>query len=206
MKTLYLYGDLAEQFGTEIRLAVNSVAEAIRLMEANYPGRFVAAMKDRWFRVGRHNNQACMCEVELLMECGHDEIHIEPEIKGGFKAIFGLFFGAPLLGSIFTPLGLPLFGGAGAGAAGALGFGGAVGGFGSIALGLTLLGVLVLISGALAPDDQQEKEDSDERTSFLFNGAVNQSEQGGSVPLIYGEVITGSTVISGGIAIEDQSL
>lgn len=205
MKTLYLYGDLAEQFGTEIRLAVDSVAEAIRLMEANYPGRFVKAIKDRWIRVGRHANNACMCEVELSMQMGSKEIHLEPVIQGGFKAFFGLFFGAPLLSSIFTPLGIPLFGGAG-GAAGLFGLGGAVGGFGSIALGLTLLGVLVLISGALAPDDQQNKEDADERTSFLFNGAVNQSEQGGSVPLIYGEMITGSTVISGGITIEDQSV
>ena len=153
MKTLYLYGDLARRFGpalgqpdrdvVSVDLAVRSVAAAIRLMEANFPGRFANALRDRWIRVGRRNNKACMCEVEIFMETDHQEFHLEPVLQGGIKGLFGLFFGGGLLGGVFTPLGLPLGGAGGAGAA--FGIGGAAGGFGSILLGLTIIGVLGLI-------------------------------------------------------------
>jgi predicted phage tail protein len=198
MKTLYLYGALGAEFGTNYRLAVETPAEAIRLMEANFPGRFAAAMKEKWFRVSRRAEGACITECELHMPSGADEIHIEPIIQGGLKPIFGLFFGATGLGSIFTPLGLPALGGG-------LGFGGALGGFGQIAIGLTILGVIALISSALSPKQDEDKKE-DERSSFLFNGAVNQSEQGGPVPVVYGQIIVGSVVISGGISVEDQSV
>lgn len=205
MKTVQLHGALAAEFGSTFRLDVRSPAEAIRLLEANFPGRFVRAMRDKWFRVARRADGPCIAECELHMQTSAPEIHlepapenihIEPEIKGGFKAFFGLFFGGGLLSSVFTPLGLPLVGGAGVG--------GALGGFGSILIGITIIGVIALISGALTPKEK-DKENADERSSFLFQGAVNQSEQGGPVPLIYGEFLVGSTVISGGIAVEEQA-
>lgn len=198
MKTLYLHGTLGEEFGEMYRLAVETPAEALRLMEANFPGRFAAAMKDKWWNISRRQGGGCMVDCELHMASSAEEIHVEPIVQGGFKAIFGIFLGGTGLGSIFTPLGLPALGGGG----GILGFGGALGGFGKIAIGLALLGVLALISGALSPKEDEES-DEEEKGSFLFNGAVNQTEQGGPVPVIYGEVIVGSTVISGGIAVED---
>lgn len=205
MKTVQLHGALAAEFGSSFRLDVRSPAEAIRLLEANFPGRFVKAIRNKWFRVARRANGPCLAECELSMDTVSNEIHLEPApeeyhvepvVQGGFKAFFGLFFGPGLLSSVFTPLGLPLVGGAGVG--------GALGGFGSILIGITIIGVIALISGALTPKEK-EQENPDERTSFLFQGAVNQSEQGGPVPLIYGEFLVGSTVISGGIAVEEQT-
>jgi predicted phage tail protein len=201
MKTIHLYGFLADKFEPKYTLDVQTPAEAIRLLEANYPGQFANAMKDKWWRISRRATGPCMHECELHMPTAANEFHIEPITQGGFKAIFGLFLGGTGLGSIFTPLGLPVLGGGGAGV---LGFGGALGGFGKIAIGLALLGVLALISGALSPKEEQKTEE-DEKSSFLFNGPVNQSSQGGPVPVVYGRVIVGSTVISGGIKVEDIS-
>lgn len=210
MKTLHLHGALAKQFGSEFQLAVSGPAEAIRLMEANFPGQFVKAIVNKWFRVrvGKKTQELRdISECEVLMQSADDEIHIEPVVAGGIKGLFGLFFGVPLLGSIFAPLGLP-FGGAFGAAGGAFGFGagGALGGFGSIALGLALLGVIYLISSAIAPDEPAKDEDKDAKPSFLFNGPVNVQEQGVAVPLVYGRIRTGSVVVAGGISVEDQVL
>ena len=201
MKTIHLYGFLAEEFGSKFTLDVRTPAEAVRLLEANFPGRFAKAMQDKWWRISRKASGPCMVECELHMPTAANEFHFEPLPQGGFKAIFGLFLGGTGLGSIFTPLGLPALGGGGAGI---LGFGGALGGFGKIAVGLALLGVLALISGALAPKEE-EKTEEEEKSSFLFNGPVNQTAQGGPVPLVYGQVIVGSTVISGGSKVEQIS-
>lgn len=39
----------------------------------------------------------------------------------------------------------------------------------------------------------------DQRTSYLFDGAVNTVAQGGPVPIIYGRMRVGSVVVSAGI-------
>ena len=91
--------------------------------------------------------------------------------------------------------------GAGAGGLGIFGAGagGAFGGFGSIFLGLAVVGVLMLISSALAPKDAAESNGPDERPSFLFDGATNVTEQGGPVPVVYGRIRVGSVLIAGAL-------
>ncbi len=204
MKTIHLHGSLARDFGQRFDAAVSGPAEAIRLLEANFPGRFINAVKEKWFRVRvvtNHVVREIVDDAQFLMCTGADEIHIEPIVSGGFKGLFGLFFSLPLIGQAFAPLGLSL-----AGQAGALGAAGAFGGVGQILLGVTLLGVIYLISSAIAPKDPTEKAKDDEKPSFLFDGPVNVVEQGGPVPLVYGEITTGSTVVAGGIQIENLSL
>ena len=65
----------------------------------------------------------------------------------------------------------------------------------SIALG----GIAMLIMGSPTMNSDQTASDAAKRKSFLFNGAINTTEQGGSVPLVYGFTRCGSTVISAGI-------
>jgi len=82
-------------------------------------------------------------------------------------------------------------------------------------LGLTaaswiMMGVSFALSGISAllapspemPDPLVAQEDKASTPSFLFNGAVNVTEQGGPVVLVYGETMTGSTVISAGLMTE----
>ena len=51
--------------------------------------------------------------------------------------------------------------------------------------------------------DFGELESPDQRSSFIFNGAVNISSQGTPVPLVYGQMRTGSVVVSAGINTEE---
>jgi predicted phage tail protein len=200
MKRLVLHGFLAKEFGPEFRIMVPSVADAIRLMEANFPGRFKKALERGWFVISTTIRPTGMSEVELHMNTSAQEIHIRPVAAGSFKGFLGLLGGAGgagFLGGIFSPLGL---GAAATGGGGGLLGIGAGGGFGSIALGLGLLGILMLISSAFATDE--DERETEERASFLFDGAVNTSEQGVPVPIVYGRIRTGSVVIAGGLSTE----
>jgi predicted phage tail protein len=196
MKTLVLHGSLALEFGDRFRMCVTGPAQAIRLMDCNTNGRFSKAIYGKLFEF-RCGERPLTDARHILYDTSEDEIHIEPVIEGNFKALFGLFAGLPVVGAAFAPLG---FAAGGLGGVGALG---ALGGFGAIFKGVLLLGALFLVSSALAPKDSSDKEDPDEKNSFLFDGAVNTTKQGGPVPLVYGYIRTGSVLIQGGIEIED---
>ena len=49
------------------------------------------------------------------------------------------------------------------------------------------------------PDMQQFSSEEDPRLSFSFGGVQNTSRAGTPVPIVYGEIITGSVVISAAI-------
>ncbi len=201
MRTLHLHGRLAEEFGHTFDLSANTVADVVRLMEANFPQRFYDALKEGWYVISTNYRPTGMTLDELHMQTGAEEIHIRPVAAGQFKGFLGLLGAGSggLLGGVFAPFGIG-GGVAGAGVAG-LGIGGAAGGFGSIALGLGMLGILMLISSAMAPK-HDEKGDPAERPSFLFDGATNSNEQGVPVPLVYGRIRTGSVLIYGGLSSE----
>lgn len=59
----------------------------------------------------------------------------------------------------------------------------------------------VMQAFAPSPTDTAS-ERPDERPSFLYNGAVNITEQGYPVPLVYGIHTTGSIVVSAGVTVE----
>ena len=109
--------------------------------------------------------------------------------------------GVALIGAaIFFP-------GAGMFAGGALGFGttAAAGTATTLAAGMAMAGniglymVLTGIANALTPVQDVEEVGQDPRRSFSFSGIQNTSRAGVAVPVIYGEVLTGSVVISAGI-------
>lgn len=71
----------------------------------------------------------------------------------------------------------------------------------NIAVGFVVGAITQALSPS--PDASGGNERPDERASFIFNGPVNTVVQGGAVPLVYGRVLTGSTVMSAGIYVEE---
>ena len=122
-----------------------------------------------------------------------EEIKIVPVIAGAGGSTGKFLLGAALIGvAIAAP-------GAGIGVKGALGFGSFGGSAiyaaaGNIGIGLVLSGV----SDLLFPTPKPEKfeNDQDPRISFDFGGTPNTSRAGTTHPIVYGEIFTGSTVIS----------
>jgi predicted phage tail protein len=72
-------------------------------------------------------------------------------------------------------------------------------------LGLAMFasGILQMLSPTPEIPDYSGREKPDSRPSYLFDGPVNTTEQGGPIPLIYGEVLVGSTIISTSLDVED---
>jgi predicted phage tail protein len=77
--------------------------------------------------------------------------------------------------------------------------------FGKISLGVGLFGASLVLGGVaqlLTPTPKvpqgADKQD-DPRKSYSFSGVQNTSRAGTPVPIVYGETLVGSVVISAGI-------
>tara|TARA_A100001201_G_scaffold64651_1_gene60854 strand:+ start:40 stop:633 length:594 start_codon:yes stop_codon:yes gene_type:complete len=188
LKKVKLYGELAEFIGhKELDAVINSTADAIRFLVTNFP-KLEAHMANRHYRVLLDNYD--IDETEIHNPIGKSDISIVPVISGaGGKIIAGV----ALIGLAVATGGASL----------AFGLGGFTGGLGlsaiigNIGLGLTLMGVNELLFPV--PKPQEFNNEEDPRISFSFSGIQNTSRAGTSHPIVYGEIVTGSVVISAGI-------
>ena len=183
-----LYGELAEFIGhKELEAVINSPADAIRFLLCNFPG-LEAHMADRHYKVLTNSYE--IGEEEIHYPIGQSDISIVPVITGA-GGVGRTLAGVALIGLALVMPG----GGFAAFKAGEATF------FASTAMnlgiGLTLMGVSELLFPLPKPKDFNNEEDP--RISFSFSGVQNTSRAGTSIPLCYGEIVTGSVVISAGI-------
>ena len=205
MKTIKVYGKLAKFLGRRVFKAdVSSAAEAVRFLVANYP-ELHSHMREQYYRVrvGSHP----LTSEELHHPTGMQVIRIAPVLAGAGSngGLSQILIGAALIGLSFVSFGAgTAFAGMGAA------FSGAAAGFGSTALfsigaSLVLGGVAQLISPVPAIPTGKDSE-QDPRKTYSFSGIQQTSRQGIPVPIVYGETIVGSIVISAGIDTEKVSV
>jgi predicted phage tail protein len=196
MRKIKLYGELVKITGhKELEAAVNTTAQAVSFLVNNFP-ELESHMANRYYKVliGKENLNI----DELHFPVGRSDIKFVPVISGSGgigKALFGgaliaLSFG---VGGLFTA---PLSFGAGGFAAAGLGAKAAFG----IGAGLVLSGVSDMLFPT--PKMPQFSSEQDPRLSFSFSGTQQTSRAGTPVPLVYGEIFTGSVVISSSIDTE----
>ena len=139
-------------------------------------------------------------EKELDYPIGKQDIHFIPVISGAGRGFGKILLGAALIGISLMLPGGGMFGTYGLGGTAAVkgGFLTGVGTFTS-AIGASL--VLGGVSDMLFPLPEIPKfeSSSDPKLSFSFAGLQNTSRAGTPVPIVYGEVMTGSVVISAAI-------
>jgi len=188
-----LHGKLSEFIGyKEFDIKVNSVAQAVSFLIHNFP-EAEAYMNPQYYMIQVGNEY--ITKEEIHYPVGQQEINFIPVIAGRGNigkivlggALIAMSFG---VGGLFTA---PIQFGAGGFAAAGLGAKAAFG------IGASL--VLGGVSGMLfpVPDQQQFSSEEDPRISFSFGGVQNTSRAGTPVPVVYGEIITGSVVISAAI-------
>ncbi|MBX5130832.1 tail assembly protein [Rhizobium lentis] len=194
MRKVYLHGELGARFGYEFDMEVETAAEAVRALCVNLRG-FEQAMRAGEFHVvrGKELDKGRDLDLELCStyRLGKAPLHIAPYIAGSKRGGFlKIVLGVALVGAAF------LFSG---GALAAPIAGGALGGvtYGNMAI----LGVALAVSGVSQMLASEEKEEKNE-DSYLLSGPGNTYEQGGALPLVYGEVITGGVLVSAGVDIE----
>ena len=133
-------------------------------------------------------------ETEIHNPIGQSDISIVPVITGAGGNFGKILLGAALIGLSFSGaiFAKPFTLGGGFAAAGA----GAKAAFG-IGAALVLSGVSDMLFPV--PDIPDFSNEEDPRISFSFSGVQNTSRAGTSHPIAYGEIVTGSVVISAGI-------
>ena len=201
LRKVKMYGELAEFVGyKELEAVVKNPAEAIRFLVTNFP-KLEAYMANKYYQVlvGKDD----VDKEDLHNPIGQDDIHIVPVITGaGGNSPFGrILLGAALIGASFLFPGAGMFGTQALGATGTAGLAGA-GIATKIGTAISAIGAGLVLNGVsemLFPMPKPEMPEDDPRISFRFSGVQNTSRAGTAHPIVYGEVITGSVVISAGI-------
>ena len=194
LRKIKLYGELAKFLGQKtFEAEINNAAQAIRFLVVNFP-QLEKHMADRYYKVSVGNWE--LEEKELHYTNGNEDVKIIPVVGGeGGRGLGRVLFGAALIGTAF------LTGGASLGAEGltfqASRLGGAYLAQAAVYVGASL--VLQGVADMLTPVPKITEQEQDPRLSFNFSGIQNTSRAGVAVPVIYGEVLTVSVVISAGI-------
>lgn len=189
MAKVFLHGHLGTLYGKRFDLAVQSVAEAIQILNANFRGFNAALLKHQhgFFVKSDGQDVVDMAGVRRTAIC--PEIHITPVVSGaggGKNGVGQIVLAVILIVAAFY------------------------GGFSpQVSQGLFSAGVSMAVSGVatLLFSSSASRATNDEitgetnLTSYAFNGPVNTTAQGNPVPIIYGRVRVGSQVVSAGVRV-----
>ena len=199
MRKIKLYGELAKITGhKELDAVVNTTAQAVSFLVNNFP-ELEGHMADKYYQVLLEKENVNIDELHFPI--GKSDIKFVPVVSGsggiGKALLGGVLIAASFgVGGLFTT---PLaFGGGGIGFAAA-----GIGAKAAFGIGASL--VLGGVSDMLFPTPKapQFSSEQDPRLSFHFSGTQQTSRAGTPVPLVYGEIFTGSVVISSSIVTEE---
>ena len=182
LKTIRVYGDLAKLLKQRtFRAAVRSPQDAIKFLLANFP-EVESYILPRFFhiRVGERE----ISEDDLEAPTGvFEEIRIIPAICGAGGGVGQIITGVALIaGSFLVPFAAPVLL--------------------PLGIGLTLTGIATF----LTPTPSDRPESTDPSDSYNFNGLQQTSREGIPVPVVYGEIFTGSVVLSVKVEEDDEEL
>jgi predicted phage tail protein len=191
MRKIYLHGELGDRFGHEFNLDVQTATEAVRALGVNFR-EFAGAIREGEFHVIRGDLETGIDldeEMCVGFNLGNQPLHIVPVIAGSKNnGLMKIVLGVALIGAAFLIPG---------GMAAAVPFTGGMLKAGNLAM----IGLAMAASGVstmLTPEQSSEKSEE----SYIFSGPGNNYDQGSTLPIVYGEVITGGVMISAGIDIE----
>ena len=198
LRKLKLYGQLAEFIGhKEFEIKVNSVSQAVSFLIHNFPEveRFMGP-KYYQVKVGDYD----IDKNELAYPVGQEDIHFIPVISGAGRGMGKILLGAALIAGAFIVNPAISF----SFKSGVTGFSALTGVSGALTKAAIYVGASLVLSGVTdllfpLPEPQKFSSEEDPQLSFSFSGVQNTSRAGTPVPIVYGEIITGSVVISAAV-------
>ena len=192
LRKIRVYGQLAKFLGQRVFEAdVANAAEAVRFLVVNFP-QLEKHMADQRYRVSVGSYDLTL--DELHDPAGQQEIKVVPVLVGAGGNVGRILIGAALIvGAFFT----------GGATIGLLGLAAPVA-VSTVLAGIGVSLVLGGVAGLLTPTPKinqpgTPQDNNDPRKSYSFSGIQNTSRQGTPVPIVYGETLVGSVVISAGI-------
>lgn len=195
LRTIRIYGRLAKFLKRrKFEAEVSSAAEAVRFLLTNFP-QLERHMADQHYRVTVGGYE--LSEQELHDPAGQQEIKIIPVVAGAGGPVGRIIAGVAIIALSF---GIGAIASAGAVLGGLAG----IGTFGTIGVGIGASLVLGGVAQLLTPvptmtNPSMTDTAKDPRKSYSFSGIQQTSRAGVPVPIVYGETLVGSVVISAGI-------
>lgn len=191
-----LHGELGKIFGSQFKLTGNSISKLMQGLFFVTKGKLQKYLLEKDQEIVRYkliiNGKAfakdfddkdlsTLSKSSIMVRRKIKTLDIIPVIQGA-KKFASLLLGVTLIAIgialAFTPLAAatPYIVSAG--------------------IGLMASGIIQLLTKPPKFEDFREIDGQTGRTSYLFNGPQNVSKEGGPVPLIYGQLLVGSQVIS----------
>lgn len=189
MTLILLSGSLAKAFGRQHyrQLETGTVVEAFSALKHTLVGfeDFIRDSARRGLRFAIFRNRENVGEGEFTLS-GTTEIRIVPVISGSKNG--GLF--QVVLGAVMIVAGFIVAGGS-------LGTAAPVG-TAMVMMGVSMVlgGVVQMLTPVPKAPGQQEQGVTENKPSYLFNGAFNSTQQGLPVPVVYGKMLGGSSVVA----------
>ena len=202
LRTVKVYGHLAEHCGQSVFEALVRVpADAIKFLLCNFP-ELRSLMRDGYYKVavGKFDLQLADHPEQLHYPMAADDVvKVIPVVSGaGGRGIGAILVGAALIGVAIASggAGLALNSTQGVGFVGISSAGASANALaaaaGNIGLALTLGGIATMITPVPKPPEAP----GEGQGGFAFSGLQNTSQEGIPVPVVYGEMIVGSVVLS----------
>lgn len=190
LKTIKLYGVLAEKFGKQFKFDVLSTKEAMRALSVQIDGfeKFMsnAHMQGMKFTVWHDDRNIQADEVDLNSDAGVIKIVPIVEGAGGSNGLFSVIAGIALVAvGVFT------FGATSAAGAALIGAG----------IGMAVGGIAQMLMPKVDTGDINQDGN---KANIGFGGAVTTVAQGNPVPVLYGQREIGGFVVSAGQYPEDM--
>lgn len=187
-----LYGDL-QRFGKHFSLSIKTAAEGLHALFIQVPG-FRQKIQQGWYQVriaGKDiSSEDMSTRLNESLPAGAI-IHIVPRMEGaGDGGFFQIVLGGALIGlAWWNPAGW---------------FGAnAIAGIYGAGAGMVLGGVAQFLTPQ--PKTPSNNQTDNGKASVYFSSVDNMVAQGNPVPIAYGEIMTGSRVISQEITTRDES-
>lgn len=179
MTRILLSGSLAKTFGREFfrQLETGTAREAFSALKHTVEGfeDFIRDSARRGLRYAIFRNRENV-GVDRLTMSGATEIRIVPVIAGSKNSgLFQTILGVVLIVASFIP-----------------GFQALM----PVGIAMVLGGVVQMLSPVPKASSQQEQAGTENKPSYLFNGAFNSTQQGLPVPVVYGKMLVGSSVVA----------
>lgn len=190
MTRIYIHGKLGKVFGEYHELDISRKMDVVKAIDANQKGFKKTILssfkKDIHFDLVDPNGSKEKFDSvnEYLSQPAPEELHIVPSVcgSGPFIPIFQFIATqATAIGSFLT--------------------GGSF--LGNLAMGIILQGISYLLTPKPKGPASQQTESKVDQASYLFSSLENQAVQGFPIPMLYGELRAGSSIVSVNILNED---
>ena len=196
LSKIKVYGRLARFLGQRtFEAEVKTPIDTFRFLLANFPD-LERHMADQNYcvKVGKYD----IDETELFNPMGQQEIKIVPVVTGSIGGFKRILAGIALISiAVFNPAaGLGLGQGTSAFLFGTSGGAALAAAAGNLGIYLALSGAAQMLSPVPTPPGVSDEPQSQ---NFSFSGIQNTSRAGVAIPIIYGEIFSGSLVVSAGI-------